>query len=329
MQLSKNTRYHLFRLTGEVNSLNEVKNKILPTIHKEPLKLIGLSDSMEDEEKYYYSHWDEGSSEESSIVLHLGSPLEHSQDENENKIYYLRIPAICEYATRRRKDENGEVLPKNRRLNIDQTDILFIDFNQEIYVVAFTTEYQPLRRIKKLIGDTYIACDSELTKLTSDLFHWLFYRYSTNKSFLGEYIELENISGFTGIVMTDDHTFTGLSDQTADLIVTKAFISNGYPIKSIKVQLYSGNGRITFFVDEDDNLSVERGSNIDLLIPKNKEDIAMPIFLFFIVLPELRNLYESDKSNFICEEKYKFNAEIGKDVIRSIASRNNIDLSTL
>lgn len=324
VELRKNTRYKLLRLTEEIDSLDAVREKILERIYKTLLPLKNLPEDMEDDEKYYYSRWnvETNNTESNSIYLHLN-------DKNCNEIPYLKVTASCEYATRRRKDENNQILPKNHRLNIEQTDVVFVYQNEEVYAVVFTVEHQPLVRIKKLIGEDFISSEDNINNLTSDFFHWLFYRYTMNKRDLGNYINLENIVGFTGIIMTDDHIVKGISDQTAELIVTKAFISNGYPIKSIKVKLYSGNGMLTFFVNENDDLYVESGSSISLSISKCKEDIAMPIFLFFIVLPELRRLYTIDEQAFIGEEKLKFNAEMGKEVIRSIASKNAIDLNSL
>ena len=308
-----------------------VKEKILTRINKDLVVLKELPVDMSDEEKYYFSSWsvDDGAEDINSIILHLGGPLERGEDIDNDEIKYLKATSICEYSTRRKKEKNGKILPKNQRLNIDATDVIFVYWNKEVYVVTFTTEPYSLGRIKKLIGQDFISSETNINNLTSDLFHWLFYRYSKDKRNLGNHINLENIIGFTGIVMTEDHIFEGKSDQTAELIVTKAFISSGYPIKSIKVRLYSGNGMLTFFVNENDDLYVERASDISLSIQSNQEDIAMPIFLFFVVLPELRRLYEKDKKSFIGSEKLEFNSEIGKAVILSIASKNGIDLKSL
>ncbi|MTN46493.1 hypothetical protein GMB51_15350 [Turicibacter sanguinis] len=331
MQLNKNTRYKLIRLTDEIKSLEAVKEKILTRISRETLGLKQLPEEMCDEEKYYFSSWsvDEGIEKINSIMLHLGGPLERDKDLDNDRIQYLKVTSVCEYPTRRKKDERGQILPKKQRLNTEETDVIFVYHNEDVYVIAFTTEHYSLLRVKRLIGETFISSETNTNNLTPDLFHWLFYRYIKNKRNLGRHINLESIAGFTGIVMTNDHVFEGKSDQMADLIVTKAFISSGYPIKSIKVRLYSGNGMITFFVNEDDDLYVERGSNIDLPLLRNEEDIAMPIFLFFILLPELRKLYELDTESFIGGEKLKFNAEIGKQVIISIAEKNGIDLDLI
>lgn len=325
MQLTKNARFKLIQLTDEINSLKAVKDKILNNKRQELLDLKDLPNGMSDDEKYYNSWWESSDQKANVVNLHLGK----TGNCKATGIQYLKATPICEYATRRRKNKSGEILPKEKRLNTESFDVIFVCQNKVVYMITFTTEHHPLLRIKRLIGEQFISSETNINDLTPDLFHWLFFKYTNNKASLGNYINLENIVGFTGIVATNDHIFEGKSDQTADLIVTKAFISSGYSIKSIKIKLHSGNGILTFFVNENDDLSVERGSNIDLPLQSSEEDIAIPIFLYFIVLPELNRLYQAESESFIGTEKLKFNEEIGKMVIISIAKKNDIDLQTL
>ena len=42
-----------------------------------------------------------------------------------------------------------------------------------------------------------------------------------------------NISGFIGNIGDEQNIFKGTSDQTSELIITKAFISNGETLKQL------------------------------------------------------------------------------------------------
>lgn len=46
-----------------------------------------------------------------------------------------------------------------------------------------------------------------------------------------------NISGFIGNIGDEQNIFKGTSDQTSELIITKAFISNGETLKTITARL--------------------------------------------------------------------------------------------
>lgn len=173
MQLNKNTRYKLIRLTDEIKSLEAVKEKILTRISRETLGLKQLPEEMCDEEKYYFSSWsvDEGIEKINSIMLHLGGPLERDKDLDNDRIQYLKVTSVCEYPTRRKKDERGQILPKKQRLNTEETDVIFVYHNEDVYVIAFTTEHYSLLRVKRLIGETFISSETNTNNLTPDLFH--------------------------------------------------------------------------------------------------------------------------------------------------------------
>ena len=59
------------------------------------------------------------------------------------------------------------------------------------------------------------------------------FKFTQNKGSLADGLKLMNISGFIGNIGDEQNIFKGTSDQTSELIITKAFISNGETLKQL------------------------------------------------------------------------------------------------
>ncbi|MCJ0579250.1 hypothetical protein MMJ51_12100, partial [Enterococcus cecorum] len=252
--LHKNQRYTLLKLNNELATLDDVKEKVLVREYKDPLKVKNIPEGTLEDEKTFLYKWI-NASEKENIKF----------EEVDEGFSYIKVTAFCEFSTRRVFDQStGKLLPKDERLNKSIVDVIFVKSEDGLYAVIFSTEFYELRRVKRLIGEHSIEPLSSIHQTESDLFHWLFYKRIKEEFELSKNITLDNINGFTGTVFSEENQFEGTSTQTAELIITKAFITNGYPITSIKIDLQMSIAAVTFYLNE-----VSEGKELRIVVQKN------------------------------------------------------------
>ena len=323
--LSKSQRYTLLKLKTSFTSIEDVQQRILTRDHDEPLTVKNIpSDANQDELTFKYE-WN-NASDPSQIKF-----------ENANQEFkYLKVTASCEFSTRRVFDptDGKNLLPKSERLNIALIEVLFVEISNEIHVVIFSNEFYGLRRVKILIGENSIEPLTATHNIHSDLFHWLFFKYIKEDYELDGNISIDNINGFTGMVINQDHMFEGNSSQTAELIITKAFITNGHPITSIKVDLQISDASINFYLSEisegkELGIVVEKRSSITSIMNNEEIEYVVPMYIFFYLIPTVLSLYKADEREFLSTVKTDFSKEIGIEVIKTIMAKNNIIVNEL
>jgi len=315
----------LLKLNNDFSSLKDV-NRILFTSdgYTEEMKIsekekVGMSF----EERNFFFKWinyDEFDGREQSIML---PNIEDTK--NNRKISYLVKTAKCEYTKRKRRDDNGELLPKEYRLNLAFVKVIFIVIESSVYsIICENYDYNVVRAIN-LIGQNNIENNKNVS-ISPEMFNWLFYKYLRKNGVLSNDLKLDNITGFKGNIIDEHDVFEGESDQTADLIITKAFISNGYPVRNMKIVITSDEGQLFFLLDEFSNVKIGRKSYINLLFNNENDDITIPIYLYSFIIPKLSYIYERISDKFNKNDKFKFSFEVGKDVIESIAHNNDMNL---
>lgn len=322
--LQKNQRYTLLKFkNSEVNSLTDLKNKILTKEHLEPLNAKNIED-IPLEEKNFLSKWARTTTED-----------EIEFQANQSKMNYLKSTAICEFTTRQiRNADTNELLPKEERLNTSSIDVVFIQNDINFYIIIFSNDFYDLRRIKKLIGEENIDSITSEHQINSELFDWLFYKFIKEENKLDDNIDLDNINGFTGNVIDEENQFEGKSIQTAELIITKAFLSNGHPITSIRLDLQMPDATISFYLNElFDNkelkIVVAKNSSVTLLLNNEDSAVIIPIYVYMYLIPEIVKLYKQSEAVFLSDSKKEYLSEIGIEVIKTIMAKNDIKIEDL
>lgn len=312
-------------MKNNISNIDIVVDTILIKDYKEPLGLKSIPEDLEESEKNFYSRWINKSVEVEDIKL-----------ESCNKsINYIKVTAFCEFSTRRVLDPNsGNLLPKKDRLNTALIDCLFVQQDNDVYLVVCTNNFYDLRRVRRLIGDMNLEPLTSKHHTSSDLFHWLFYKYIKDEVDLNSEIKMDNINGFTGTVINEDHLFEGKSIQTAELIITKAFITNGYPITSLKIDLQMPDAAINFYLSEvsegkELKIVVEKNSSTSILFNNEDTEYILPIYIFFYLIPKIIDIYKEDEKDFLSSNKLRFLSEIGIEVIKTIMAKNNLTLADI
>lgn len=312
-------------LLDKHSSIIDVKNNILKRTYQEELLIakqdVKQAQVMSEEEKYFYYEWDNERTKTEDIIL----------SETEDNIIETRVLetyAELEFPKKRKKDPLGNILPKKDRINDTSIRVIFFENEKAIYFLIFTSNESHIDRVRKLIGENYIKDVDQRYHMAPDLFNWLFYKYSVSKGCLTEELTLNNISGFIGNSIDEHNIFKSSSDQTSDLIITKAFISNGEILKNITARITSPEGELVFSLDHNSNSTLFLNQSIMYFNSSDKEMLT-PIYLFKLLIPAIKNAYEDNSKKFLEKDKKQFSAKIGLEVIQSIIENNDIELKEI
>lgn len=307
--------------------MDDVKINILKRSFTDPLlstkRDAKLISSLSDDEKNYYFTWGE-ISEPNELKL-------QTTDENEEKkgicVEYLIATANIEYPKKRKRDSNGNILPKIQRVNYTQIVTYFLSFNNSVHLIICSSNYSHQERVRKLVGTSFITNSDKEYEIPSDLFNWLFFQYIEKNGYLGDGLSLMNISGFIGNTADEHNIFKGISDQTSELIITKAFISNGEILRTITARLRNEDIDIVFAIDYESNTQIYVNQSEKLkLLEAEDNDTFFIIYLYSHLIPKLKSLYNETSELFLSSEKKQFSEKIGLEVIKSIINKNSLSL---
>lgn len=317
----------LLNNVDSISSLNELfkerYSEVLGHTKKDEKQVAQMSDS---EKHFFYSWKDIGKIEE----MELPKIKKKDDDPAIEIILHQKAIANLEYTKKKRKDSNGNFLPKSERVNDSDVESLFFEKENNVYVLIMSSNEYNISRFKKLIGDQNISKMNPEYTLESDIFNWLFYVYTEREGQLSPDTTLENISGFVGNVTDDANVFTGASHQTTELIATKAFISNGGELKKITLRVRDSDVDITCMVNEDSTVVLSCSESLKLRILDNSDKTHfLLLYLYGYLILRLKKLYTTESDSFIQKNNPEFSKKIGIDVIKSIIEKNNILLEDI
>lgn len=319
---------NLFKLNESFKSLDDVNKKIKNKIYEEPFRpparLLKQMEDLSDHEKNFYYKWITDNKKFETLIA-----PDLSTGELNVPINYLVESARLEYSAKI-TNKNDVILPKEDRIRETDVEIIFFEYNNKVYGTIWASEYYSLLRAKKLIGMNNLEVVIPEYKLEPDIFNWLFYMYSSHEGVLTEGVKVKNIGGFTGNIIDEHSIFKGTSDQTSDLIITKAFISNGELIREVIARIKDSHIDITFLINSDSVATINLAqSSVEALFNGEKKEIFISIYLYVYILPKLQALYKKNSKLFLDVEKKSFSKRIGIDVINSIIKKNGIKLEDL
>lgn len=317
----------VIKLTEEWNTLEVVVNNLITRNNNRivPSLTPHERENISDEEKTLYSTW--------LINDSIGSPILESDFHSEAddvlerstaNIRFLVRSASVEYSRHKKRDNNGVLLPKEVRVGIENINVIFFERNNSVFIIICTIPNH-YNKVKQLIGEANLDEENSDYQITSNEFLWLFYKYSTHQNNLSESLQISNITSFTGNIFDENHVITGASDVTSSLVVTKAFVSCGYPFTKMRVSMHSRGYMLNFLIDENSNLSIDTESEF---LHQQDVTIMMPLYIISIIIPMIHEFYniENFERNIVREDFLK---RIGIDVITEIITSNNISIEEL
>ena len=115
--------------------------------------------------------------------------------------------------------------------------------------------------------------------------------------------------------------------KTTELIVTKAFISNGGELEKITLRVRNTDADITCMINENSDVVINCNLSYKLRIMDNMDKSTfLLLYLYGYLILRLKQLYSNESDKFINEDNPNFSKKIGIDVIKSIVEKNNIML---
>lgn len=324
-KLEKNQRYTLLKFDSSINNLSIIDNKILKRQHKEALNKKGIVFDKNNTESFFLYNW--GLIDDTEQV-NVGA------GNNQYSLKIKKATAFCEYSTRKIRDRNGNLLPKKDRLNTQQTDVVFIEKNKEVYIVVYTLDGYEIKRVKKLLCEENLGTLPLQYQVGSEIFTWLCYKYISEKSKLNDYITVQGINGFKGNVLTEENRFTGESFTITELVITKAFLANRYSITAIKIDLDVESATTMFYINEIQDkkelrVMALKGSTTNILMTPVDILKLMPIYIYFYLIPEIYHIYLAEKETFENNDKDPFLSKLGIDVIKRIMKKNSLKIDDI
>lgn len=308
-------RCTIIQLSSDIASLDDLKSRILSKKHKEPLVAKNVQYDSKNPESYFEYKW-------TNI-----EDLNRIQTPSGKWLSYIKATANCEYSRKKLYDDQRNLLPKPRRLNVDEISTLFVNKNSRVYAIIFTNDDMSLTRVRALIRNENIVSLDQDWNITSGLFGWMFYKYSLSEK-IGSTLEIQEISRFKGKILNDANRFSGKSKLMPDLLVTKAFLSNAYPLTSIGVSLFNDDIPSYIYVNQASNMELRvqigPGSGANFMFSAEAAEIKVVLYVFFKVIPLIEFSYQNEKENYDKNEKKLFEKSQGIEVIRRIMKRNNI-----
>lgn len=319
----------LYKLKG-ITNLEQVNKKILTREASQEVRLTREDKKngiiLPGDEGVYNFCWDEFSEMETLEI--------HTKDElNKDvivSIKYIAAISRLEYG-KQKKRKNKQYLPKNQRINEAFVRVIFFEMNEEIYLVICTSQKSNIDRVVYLLGKENVIEDESFYVIPDDFFNWFFYKFSEFNGELGYNYRLRNIVGFIGNVTDEQNIIKGKSEQTFNLMVTKAFISNGEKLQSITARIRKEEEMdIVFGVNKKCDAVIYVNQSESLLLFQNKDkDALVLLYLYGVLIPRLLRLYRKNEVMFLGEQKKVFSKKIGLEVIKSIMEHNNIGIEDI
>lgn len=308
-------------LMNNINTLEEIETNILT---KSTEKFVtGLSNieekSLRNEDKKFFSSWTTLNSIDTNILK-----LDFHQNHKElpGDIKFLVRNAHIEYSKRTKRDGRDCLLPKELRLNIIDIPVIFFENDGSVYTIICTND-KHIKKVIDLIKDININLDSDYYNITSNEFYWLFYRYSNELNSLHEKVSINNITSFKGNIFDEHHVIEGNSDDTSNLVVTKAFVCTGNDFTKMKINLATFGFNIVFLIDSSSNLNIDADSTI--FLTEYPAEIVLPLYIIALLVPMIHKFYNEDNFTDDCSIKGEFSKRIGLDVIKKVIEYNQIN----
>lgn len=241
--------------------------------------------------------------------------------------------ASIEFPRNKRTDNIGNILPREERININDVPIILIKDSKEESFLIIISSYKPdVFRVNKLIGIDDVQGINVSDCIPNEFFVWMYYCYNRHEKILDD-LNLNNIVGFTGIIDDDTNKITGSSNSTSNLLITKAFVSNGYDLKSLIFDLSDSALTTVTAINEDRSLILDLNEtelSFDSLSEGSRDQkmVRSIAYIYSSLLPALIKKYDSEKPSFVSQNK-NFSKEIGIEVVQSIIDHNGINKNEL
>lgn len=228
--------------------------------------------------------------------------------------------------------ENGELLPKEDRINVFRCNILFFEYKKDVYAAFFTNNFS---KIKRLIDDLMIAeywgefINAVDFEVEDDFLYWLLYRMVKKKGTISDNADIAEISAYKGLSMQNTHEMSGKGERIYELLGTMAYIFGNETLDSLSVGINYQNEHCVFKISRNGQIAISdkeyEGSFCDNYNGEEK-NVRLCLLLYTQIIPALQHEYtvQKGKKEWSVKHRKEFVHETGINIIKRISKVLNL-----
>lgn len=205
------------------------------------------------------------------------------------------------------ENNTNKLKPRNKMYGENFVPMAVVSRENEVYLLILSSSTADFSKIKKILG---IEAEQEGdTRISPDLFTWLFYKFQTNNKKISEFIRIHQITGFLSAIglNSDSDVVSAKSGSVESLSATKLEIALNHTLRSMELALGFDNISAKFTVDEHsflliDTVMTDLGDAFD----SNYQEfngyhklMSQAVYIFVVLLPLLNMEYEQEKESFL------------------------------
>lgn len=246
---------------------------------------------------------------------------------NGNNVPFLLTHAFSEKARRPQYwFDEGQLLPKEDRVKVAKSDIVFFQYNYSIYAAFFTHNNNTINRlkqevlIKEIWGDIVDAVEFQVE---DDFLYWLVYRRMEHDGVASDDLDITGISGYIGLSVEETHRMTGEGERVYELLGTMAFIFGNEPLDSLHVAIRQQTEICSFIIDRIGSTKFfdteYQGNYCGNHVGKAKQ-ARLCLLIYTVLIPALRAAYELHRGNneWSYHQRETFVKNIGFEILRRV-----------
>lgn len=260
---------------------------------------------------------------------------------NNNKIEYLEAIASLEIPSITSSKfiipSTGEPLPKDMRVNVCTSKVIFIKRNGYIYCVVLGSKslegkirsnlLQSRNRNSKW-GEIIFNNVPEFS-FNKDFYYWILMNKGKKFNCNGKNLLLEDVEGFKSSTERHTHSYNGEGSNIDEEIPLKSIISTDGNLESLYMKILYGNIMYSFYLDYNGRMSVMFGECGEHATqsPKMISDVQVVLTIYFEIIPFMIKKFNEVQKKDLDEKEFVYRKRKSLEVIKTMAQKNNIVLN--
>jgi len=246
----------------------------------------------------------------------------------ETEVSYLYSHAYSERPKRSWKDEDGKLLPKEERVNIAKTEIVFFHYKSTIYAAFLTHAESTIKNLKRelLIPEHWGEIASAVNfEVDEDFLYWLIYRRTKFNGSITKEINITGINAYVGLMVEGTQSMSAEGERVLELLGSLANIFGNEPIDSANISIRLKTETCTFKIYRSGQVKIDDNSYLGNYcgnhIGRNR-GARICLVIYTLMIPALQLEYDNHKKNnqWSVSHRISFINDTGKEILKRIVS---------
>jgi hypothetical protein len=247
----------------------------------------------------------------------------------EDTIRYVLVHARAEIPKTRRFwfVENDVLRPRDERVHIAATNVLFFERNGGVFAALFTQNENWLNILKTELfreewwGDLIGATEYQVG---SEFFYWIVRTRMEQDGRVSPQLTVMEVSGFDSHTADDFHTMKGQGDGIYEILSTLGVIFSNDPMDALTMDIDHGQDSITFRFDRHGGVRFSELQYDGTYVGETTGDMRkglMVAYVYLKLIPALLARYGQAARNWTPAMQDQFIRRVGKVIVRKIARK--------